>query len=111
MDLVFHSIFLHISTKLSSFLCRRLFLLIFITVVSCGSGGRCLDHSWTNEELKKATGQSGCMQLVHPMKLQSAYASIKVPFCISNYSQNRNSLDRVSRGNQYAYFYKTLKAY
>ncbi|XP_078429556.1 carbon catabolite repressor protein 4 homolog 3-like isoform X2 [Wolffia australiana] len=37
----------------------------------------CGDHSWTNEELRMATGQWGCTQVGHPLKLQSAYASVK----------------------------------
>ncbi|XP_073109895.1 carbon catabolite repressor protein 4 homolog 3 isoform X1 [Elaeis guineensis] len=36
-----------------------------------------LKFHWTDEELKNATGQSKCTKLEHPLKLHSAYASVK----------------------------------
>ncbi|EHA8588517.1 carbon catabolite repressor protein 4 [Cocos nucifera] len=36
-----------------------------------------LKFHWTDEELKNITGQSKCTKLEHPLKLHSAYASVK----------------------------------
>ncbi|KAI0492965.1 hypothetical protein KFK09_027241 [Dendrobium nobile] len=35
-----------------------------------------INHSWTDEELKNATGYSSCKLLTHPFKLHSSYARI-----------------------------------
>lgn len=41
-------------------------------------GFRCLSSSWTNEEIRLATGQENSYWAVHPLKLNSSYASVKV---------------------------------
>ncbi|VVA98101.1 unnamed protein product [Arabis nemorensis] len=41
------------------------------------SVNRCLSSSWTNEEIRVATGQENSYWAVHPLKLQSSYASVK----------------------------------
>ncbi|WZY95131.1 hypothetical protein YC2023_067460 [Brassica napus] len=38
---------------------------------------RCLSSSWTNEEIRLATGQENSYWAVHPLKLNSSYASVK----------------------------------
>ncbi|ESQ48050.1 hypothetical protein EUTSA_v10020715mg [Eutrema salsugineum] len=38
---------------------------------------RCLSSSWTNEEIRVATGQENSYWAVHPLKLRSSYASVK----------------------------------
>ncbi|CAH8302156.1 unnamed protein product [Eruca vesicaria subsp. sativa] len=38
---------------------------------------RCLSSSWTNEEIRLATGQENSYWAVHPLKLHSSYASVK----------------------------------
>ncbi|KAL1221603.1 Carbon catabolite repressor-like protein [Cardamine amara subsp. amara] len=38
---------------------------------------RCLSSSWTNEEIRVATGQENSYWAVHPLKLNSSYASVK----------------------------------
>lgn len=39
---------------------------------------RLFENCWTDEEVKVATGNAGCHLLVHPLKLASAYATVKV---------------------------------
>jgi len=34
---------------------------------------------WTDEEVKTATGDSECHLAVHPLKLNSSYATVNVP--------------------------------
>ncbi|KFK39180.1 hypothetical protein AALP_AA3G210600 [Arabis alpina] len=41
------------------------------------SVNRCFSSSWTNEEIRVATGQENSYWAVHPLKLQSSYASVK----------------------------------
>lgn len=42
------------------------------------TGSRYFNSSWTNEEIRLATGQENSYWAVHPLKLHSSYASVKV---------------------------------
>ena len=39
---------------------------------------RFLKGCWTDEEVKVATGNADCHVVVHPLKLKSSYATVKV---------------------------------